>query len=163
MIKAEANRIGAEFLVETGTYLGDTVWYMRNDCAKIYSIEIQPDLAELARKRFKHLEHVDIITGDSSVELMKLIPDLNKPVLFWLDGHYSGGITGSGREECPLMSELAAIRSAKTILSIMIDDARCFGTEHGYPKLQEVLDYADNQFPEHRCRVENDVVFVVPS
>ena len=31
---------------------------------------------------------------------------MDKPTVFWIDGHYSGGITGIGEAVCPILAEL---------------------------------------------------------
>jgi hypothetical protein len=38
-----------------------------------------------------------------------IIKDLNEPAIFWLDGHYSSGITAKGDKICPIFEELDSI------------------------------------------------------
>lgn len=126
-------------LVETGTFYGDMVDAMKNVFNHIYSIELSPNLFEKARKRFKDQKNVEIIHGDSGKELEKIIPRLNNPTLFWLDGHYSGGETAMGETETPIFEELSVIldyQERKHV--IIIDDARLFGTDPGYPDMDEL-------------------------
>ena len=89
---AQANKI--DILVETGTFLGATISAALPFFQRIYSIEVKKELANNAKAKFKDNEKVTIIEGDSEQELGELIKSLDKPVVFWLDGHYSGGITG---------------------------------------------------------------------
>ncbi len=155
---------GAEVFVETGTFRGDTPWCFRNDFRKIFSIEVQPQLAELAANRFsKHL-HIEIVEGDSAKKLAEIIPRIDGPVLFWLDGHYSAGITGRGENDCPIWGELAAINGKLAHpFVIVVDDARCFGVDEGYPTLDELRAYVSEKLPSHRMSVENDLIRITPA
>ena len=91
-----------EILVETGTYMGDMVEAQRDHFKKIYSIELSEKLFNKAQKRFKDHLHIKIVQGDSGTVLNKLMAEIDRPALFWLDGHYSGGITAKGDKECPV-------------------------------------------------------------
>ena len=48
-------------LVETGTFLGDTVEYFRHSFQQVYSIELSEELAANAKERFKEAANVKII------------------------------------------------------------------------------------------------------
>src|SRR5438093_328453 len=50
----------ASILVETGTYLGDTVETLRNEFEHVFSIELHPDLFKRARDRFRKVKNVTI-------------------------------------------------------------------------------------------------------
>ena len=116
---------GADVFVETGTFLGDTPWFLRKKVKQIITIEVHPPLADLATKRFRNSKNIKVIQGDSGSVLAEVVPSLKGKVRFWLDGHYSRGITGMSFEECPIFRELDAIRlgcSADWLL--LIDDAR---------------------------------------
>lgn len=112
-----------EIFVETGTHEGDMVERMKNYFRKIYSIELDEKLYQKAKDRFKE-DYIEIIHGDSAVELKKLLSKIHKPILFWLDAHWGGAIT-SGNS--PIKKELEAIfgHSIKKHV-ILIDDARHF-------------------------------------
>ena len=102
---------------------------MRN-FRRIYTVEVEPKLAALARDRFKRCPSVTLVEGDSATALRGICRELDAPSLFFLDGHYSGGITGMGSKECPVLEELLAIFTHTTQpFRIVIDDARLFGTD----------------------------------
>ena len=63
---------------------------------------------------------------------------INKPTLFWLDAHYSGGETAQGPEDSPIMKELDFILNHRSDHCILIDDARCFNGKAGYPRIGEL-------------------------
>ncbi len=123
-----------KIFIETGTYHGNMVAAMKNRFEKIYSIELGSQLHEKAQKKFKNCSHIKLIKGDSGVELPKLLSQLNKPAIFWLDAHYSQGVTARGEIDTPIKRELAAIMKHKIKNHvILIDDARCFNGKDGYP------------------------------
>ncbi len=144
MILANANRFKTRIMVETGTFLGDMVYAMRNHFKEIYSIEISPDLAKKAKKRFENVSNAHIIEADSASALKTLVPKINEPALFWLDGHYSGGTTGQGEKNTPIIEELSAIYSSDYEHIVLIDDARCFGVDKDYPPIEELSSYIRN-------------------
>jgi hypothetical protein len=159
MLKTEALRLNARGFVETGTYQGDTTWFLRNSFARIVSIEVEPRFAAVARVRFRRWKNISIVEGDSSKCLGPLAAGIPSPALFWLDGHYSAGNTGQGERKCPIWEELDAIAGTKDLAcSIFIDDARLFGTDPFYPSLAQIRDYFSKAYPRHSFSVENDVI-----
>jgi hypothetical protein len=150
-------------MVETGTLVGDMVEAMKRRFQRIYSIEISPDLAHKAQQRFARDSHVEIIENDSAIALRKLVPMLNEPTLFWLDGHYSGGNTGKGEKETPIMEELETILSSNIPHVILVDDARCFGTEKDYPSLDELETYVKSRRPDVHMFVKHDCIHILPA
>jgi len=66
------------------------------------------------------------------------MPKINEPALIWLDGHYSGGITGKSDINCPIYSELGAIFSTPNDNVILIDDANCFDGTNDYPTYENL-------------------------
>lgn len=159
MLRREALRIHAASFVETGTYLADTTWYLRRDFKQIFTIEVEPNLAAVARDRFKRWPHVRIVEGDSGDQLAAVVAQVVSPTLFWLDGHYSAGITGRGETDCPIWKELDAIVARADLKhSIFIDDARCFGDDPAYPTLEEMRDWCARKLPRHTFGVENDII-----
>lgn len=152
----------ARNFVETGTYLGDTTWEYRNDFDEMHSIEVEPYLYEQAVRRFQRLAHIKIHRGDSSVVLPAIIGGLRGKTLYWLDGHYSGGITGTGVSHCPVQGELESIFNlSRDPFVIVIDDARCFGTDPAYPSVGEVREsVARLSHQRASVSVENDMIII---
>ena len=125
---------------ETGTYLGDTLGFIAKSGVRCTSIELSEELYQLACKRFRGHNNVRLVQGDSGKQLPQLLNQYDKPVLFWLDGHYSSGITAGTETYNPISTELKAIlnHSIKKHV-ILIDDARCFNGKDGYPNLDDLL------------------------
>jgi len=163
VLETYSKRYGLKILVETGTYLGDMVEAMKNVFERIYSIELSEDLYRNAKVRFKRLRNLKLINGDSGIEIKKLMNDIRDPALFWLDGHYSGGITAKGPKDTPIYEELTHIFSSPDIGHIVIiDDARCFGTEPAYPSLDELREFIKSKRPNLAFYVQGDSIRLTP-
>ena len=61
ILKSYKEQYNCKTLVETGTFLGDTVERMRGVFDNVVSIELAEDLAERAQKRFEKYPNVRII------------------------------------------------------------------------------------------------------
>lgn len=162
-IRSFKNKFKLKILVETGTYYGDMIEAMKNDFSQIYSIELSEDLYQKAKQRFFDTKHISIIQGDSGVQLEKLVKTINQPVLFWLDGHYSAGVTARGDKDTPIYEELNHIfNSNHEKYIIVIDDARCFGNDPDYPSIKELSDFVNAKLPNAKIEVKDDSIRVIP-
>ena len=157
------NKFHTEILVETGTYLGDMVEAQRDHFKKIYSIELSEKLFNKAQKRFKDQLHIKILHGDSGIVLNKLMDEIDKPALFWLDGHYSGGITAKGEKECPVPEELNTILKSSLPHIILIDDARLFNGTHDYPTIEQIAEIIRSNNRQYSVEIKNDIICLTPS
>jgi len=127
IVKHYQKEFRPKILIETGTYLGDMVAAVESCFTEVYSIELSPELYERARARFSMRAGVHIMLGDSSEVLPVILEKISEPCLFWLDGHFSGGITAQGKLNYPILEELAQIRRHGIRNHvILIDDARLF-------------------------------------
>lgn len=149
-----------KILVETGTYLGDTVEIQRHHFSQVYSIELGQDLHEKAVKRFERFPNVNLLLGDSGVVLADLLVSIDQPALFWLDGHYSSGITAKGEKNTPILEELAIILSAAHIHGILIDDARLFTGVDDYPSIDEISSFIIGKDNRRKVTVADDIIKV---
>ena len=148
--------------IETGTYLGDTTRFLSKRSRFVYSLEPEPTLFSNAEARFKGTDNVRIINGTSETILPSLLPTINGNVSFWLDGHYSAGLTFKGPQDTPIADELSCI--IKNIphfsrVCVLIDDVRLFvdnsNENSGYPPLDFLVTWAkDNSFQWH---IEHDI------
>ncbi|ADE40199.1 O-methyltransferase [Candidatus Puniceispirillum marinum] len=151
--------------VETGTFLGNTTVFLASFSAKTYTIEPEEKLYEMARQRFANSPKIDALKGTSEERFPELLPLLSGDINFWLDGHYSGGITFKGDSECPVASELEQIEKNLVRfdkVSVLIDDVRCFPLSQSsaldksdYPPLDTLVDWARrNKFS---WQIEHDI------
>jgi hypothetical protein len=149
--------------IETGTYLGDMVDAQKKRFRKLISIEIGQDLAAKAKERFIRNKNVLIIQGDSGKILYDVLKDIEEPVIFWLDGHYSAGITAKGEKDCPIFEELDAIfRKRNNKFILLIDDARCFNGSGDYPTKENLISFIKNKNEYCLVDVKDDIIrFIV--
>lgn len=154
------NLYNIDILVETGTYLGDMIWAQQNNFEHIYSIELDRDLALAAQKRFKKNKKISIFQGNSGKILSKLVPTISQNAIFWIDAHYSGGITARGDKDCPVYEELKAILSASIEHVLLIDDARHFIGERDYPTVEGVVNFVRNIYPDSVIQIEFDCIVI---
>ena len=153
--------------VETGTFMGDTAALLAVNAKAVYTIEPERALYEKAAARFAGSAKVNPLHGLSEEVFPTLLPTLSGTVNFWLDGHYSGGITHQGPTDCPVREELQNIENNLghfTKVAVLIDDVRCFDPSipeyADYPSLDYLVDWArKNQLVWH---IEHDI-FVAKS
>ena len=166
IIKGYLVRQKFSVVIETGTYLGDFIAYMLSidSVSDIYSIEISPRLYDVARKRFSKVTTAHISLGDSRIVLPRLLASISTPCLFWLDAHYSAGITSGAKEKSPILEELGIIldHSYQHALNhlIIADDARLFVGSGGYPTIQEVGELVRSRGAGWVVEVRSDMIHV---
>jgi hypothetical protein len=148
--------------VETGTYLGDTVQFVEAKFDRVVTIELNLDLYNRATRRFAGSSNVTVLHGDSGAVLPEVLATIDTPALFWLDGHYSEGITARGGSDTPILRELAAILAHPvTGHVVLIDDARCFDGRGDYPELAELEAFVKNRASAYTLSVRDDVIRLV--
>ena len=79
--------------IESGTFKGNGTSEISKHFEKIYTIEIDKNLFNNARDRFKNNKNIICFHGDSKEVISKLLDDINiqnQNILFWLDAHWSG-------------------------------------------------------------------------
>jgi hypothetical protein len=163
IVSGYASTFGASAFIETGTYLGDMVFAVRDRFREISSIELDADLWRRAKQRFRAYPHIQIWQGDSSELLPKILSDVSGNCLFWLDGHYSSGITAKGALETAVLKEVTTILGERIKSHvILIDDARCFDGTHDYPTLQGLREQVARIRPDYAFSVSNDVIRIHP-
>lgn len=159
VVRAYAARFGLPTLVETGTFKGDMIYAVERQFREIHSIELSRELFEEARQRFAALAHVHLHHGDSATVLPELLQTLPAPILFWLDGHFSQGITARGSKDTPIVEELGAIyRHNPAAHVVLIDDARLFTGANDYPSLDQLRHLVHGWLPGASLEVADDII-----
>ena len=133
------NGLPAATWVETGTYLGRTTELLAKLGSQVYSIEPEIKLFNRAHSLFSNYSNVQILNGTSEDVFPSLLPRIKGDVNFWLDGHYSAGITFKGPQDTPILNELECIsRNIGNFsrICVLVDDIRCFN-----PRLPEFASY----------------------
>ena len=113
--------------VETGTFIGETIFLMSSKFKELHTIEIKEDFYNNVKSINKN-SNINFYLGDSSVEIVNICKTIKNNTIFFLDGHWSAGNTGRGKKDCPLYEELdGIINNFKYKAIIIIDDVRLFG------------------------------------
>lgn len=155
ILRSYLRRFSLSTLVETGTYLGETVEALRAYCNMIHSIEIQESFCDLARARFASSPSIKIWLGNSTAVLPFVLKEIHEPALFWLDGHFPSKTREAKTVPCPVLEELAIIYGHRQDHVVLIDDAREFSGEDGYPTIAQLK---VSVAPFGQLSVHNDIV-----
>jgi hypothetical protein len=159
-----------KIFIESGTFLGDTTNFLKNEFDQLYTIELSIDLANRAKDRFKGNNKVEVIQGDSGEVLKSLVPKLSQPALFWLDGHYSSEffydgeyfVTAKAEINTPIEKEIEAILHSTFLNVILIDDARLFVGESDYPTVDAIKNNIVKSGLAYDFFVEKDIIHIIP-
>jgi len=115
---------------ESGTYYATTTLQMQPYFKKIFTIEVSLNIFENTHKHLSQYNNITHINGATEDIIKDII--INNPkeeFIFFLDGHYSSGDTGSSNIEVPLLEELTQINTYyKKKGIIIIDDYNLFQT-----------------------------------
>lgn len=163
-----------ETCVESGTYLGQTALNASKVFREVHTIELSARLHTQAKMHLYQAKNVFCYLGDSAKLLPQILSKINSPTLFYLDGHFSGGLTAQGSANTPVLEELRAIYESKIADGcILIDDLKCFQDSlypnkikelglTGYPTLKEIKDLLLHINPNYQITFLGDALFAFP-
>ena len=139
--------------IETGTYYGETTYFLSKIAKKVISVEADERLFILASFKFKKFSNVEIFKSKSEEILEKILTrekDFNN-LCIYLDAHLCNdhikNIDTFGSKICstPIVKELEIIeKNLKNFknIKIFIDDIRLFNLNyHNYPNINEIVDW----------------------
>lgn len=162
-IREYARKWNLKVLVETGTFEGDTCFALRSVFREIHSIEHCKELYERAAHALGHLKHVHLHFGPSEALLPKISVSVDLPTLYWLDAHYCFGPEPKGESHTPIMAELMCLLAMPPACNvILIDDARLFDGNKGYPKIGEIQELVEVARPSATLSILNDIIRICP-
>lgn len=154
-----AQQFGLRTLVETGTRYGDTPFTLWRSFDQIVSIELDHALHEQAKERLRKHSHITLLEGDSGDLIPAVLANIAEPALFWLDAHYSGGVTARGDLDSPVSKELDAIFDHHvTGHVILIDDAKDFTGQGGYPELSALRTSVLARRPDYTFDLRHNII-----
>ena len=172
LMREIASACAVEIFVETGTYEGYTAAWAAENFRRVLTIELSEHFHRQARERFQSSEktkNIEFIFGDSRTQLARIIEELERPAIFWLDAHWSGGATYGDDDQCPLIEELRVIRRSKFDNFIFIDDARLFTSPPPPPHLPEqwsgiaaIIETLRGEKSDCYIVIVEDVIIAVP-
>lgn len=141
-------RTGANTVIEVGSFKGVTTRRLARLFDVVHSIEIDPGLYDVAKRRCADRPNVTVHLGDGKKVLADIAPNVRRCIAF-LDGHFSGEGTGMGDEPEPVLAELDIIaRHLGNFVGIVVDDFREFGVAEGWPRKSEVMAKLERVLPE---------------
>jgi len=163
-IKKLAKLYNCDTFIETGTYNGKTLASVESYFKLLMSVELYESLYKSNISKFESSKNVILFFGDSAKQMKIMVEKIQGRCLFWLDGHYSGEGTGKAEKECPVYEELMAISvNSRKDHIILIDDAREFGTNPDYPKLDEVEQLLYKINDNYKIYIDYDCIIAVPN
>lgn len=147
--------------VETGTADGSTTAALVADFDRLYTIELDEGYYLHNLKRFAHEPKVLAMWGDSTVVLRELLLVLDRPAVFWLDAHFSGGRRGP--VDTPIEAELREIFFRPNPGVVLIDDMRLFGTDPAYPTVEWIEALLGTSEGDWEWEVRSDIMRITPA
>jgi hypothetical protein len=169
LVTSLKDEFSLKYFIETGTFLGDTAYWASQHFEKVYTIENSEKLLQQASSRYSGLNNVQFVMGDSRDKLQEIVEKVKSPAIFWLDAHWSGGITLGEGYECPLLEEIKVIVHDAYDHFILVDDARLFlapppkpHVPDQWPDIVSVINVLNSNQPRFIV-ILNDVIVAVPS
>jgi hypothetical protein len=147
-----------EWFIETGSLAGDGIFLALNSgFYRIFSIELADHYYQYCVDKFKNYDRVEIIHGDSFHKLKELLDKHpNTSFTYWLDGHYSGGDTGFGVKESPIMEELECILSRGVDSELIyVDDMRIYRNFNDEINTDNILKLIEKYKPNAKISYES--------
>jgi hypothetical protein len=149
--------------VETGTYKGDTIDILLQldefKESQIYSLELSDVFYERCKAKYANRDNVTIVHANSKYELFSVIENINTPITFWLDSHWSG-IPDVGFDAdtiCPILYELKQIKQHHiNTHTIIVDDIRLMNGEHFPVTLDEIAVHIMDINPNYKLILYDD-------
>lgn len=156
------HKFSIDTFVETGTYGGGGVCNAMPQAKEVYSIELDEERYLNAQKLFGRFPNVHIIHGDSGKMLPEIMPKLKGRCLFWLDAHYGSDEVSEGESETPILEELKCVLKYPHEFIILIDDARLYTGERGWPAISAVIALVLESHSDCSVEVKDDIIVVIP-
>lgn len=162
-----------DVFIESGTSYGTTARNAKDIFNEVHTIELEESFFTKAKQNFSSCSFVHVYHGDSGDLMPAILEKVKKRnILFWLDGHFSGGTTARGVGNTPIMKELAAIeKSGIRNGIILIDDMCCFSPEikavpdvaQGYPSMDQLRQALLKINPGYELILYGDILIAYPS
>lgn len=151
--------------VEGGTYLGETAKSLSAIFEQVYTIENSDQMFVQAKTNIAGIKNISLLKGDTRDHLPEILMSEDN-ILFWLDAHWSGGVTYGEQDECPLIDELITIFQSGKVCAILVDDARLFMAPppipHNEKSWPSVVDISAVIPADWDLVIYNDVIYIIP-
>lgn len=164
----------ADVFVETGTFMGGTTLEASRIFKSVHTVELSEELYRQSQARFAGRDNIHGYQGDSGKIFPELLKKIDGKIVFWLDGHYSEGVTAKADLNSPILCELVAIKNAGITDSvILIDDLRMFPNSwtrlperaslRDYPPIPQLLPAIEAINPSYTVMVLGDILIAYQS
>lgn len=140
---------GIDDFVETGSLNGRTALWAAKIFRHVDTIELNFRWYHKTKEKLKYTPNAHAHLGNSAEILGRILDKHKKPVLIWLDAHWSKDLGYQRPEfgECPVLDEIKAIKENGLNHVVLIDDARYFVNpppsghiKNQWPTLDEIKD-----------------------
>jgi hypothetical protein len=169
LVLALRNEYSIKTFVETGTFLGGTSTWAASHFERVTTIENSRAIYERTVAAHGHIPNIEFLFGNSRDILAQVVPALQSPALFWLDGHWCGGESYGEQDECPLIDELEIVNRSSCDHFVMIDDARLFMSPpplphriEVWPSIANIINTIQTKSPHTYIVIFEDVIIAVP-
>lgn len=162
-----SKKLDLNLFVEAGTFHGESALRASKIFPRVITIEKSSFLFVQSSERLRNQSNITCYNGCTREHVTTHLSELDKP-LFWLDAHWSGGVTSGQEDECPILDELSLI-FAKNLntFAILIDDARLFTAppprphnSKQWPRIDEIANRIPNGLTMY---IFNDVIYILPN
>jgi hypothetical protein len=131
-IKEKYQNITYDVFVETGTHYGSTIFNLYPYFNELHTIELSEEFYNLCKSRAinENITNINFYHGSSDIVIKDICDKIDKPIIFFLDSHWSMDNTARGVVDVPLLEELKSIKSRNENDILIIDDFRLFGSQN---------------------------------
>ena len=149
-----------DVLVESGTHVAKSAIWASDWFNQVYTIESElvyhrKSMINVARLGKDNIQLYYGRSVDVLPSIINILEHNRTPAIFWLDAHWSRDLEGDKPDVvCPVLQEITLINKSFLNHVILVDDARLFGREPGWPELDEVMFYLGRN-----AYVEDDVIW----
>lgn len=162
------SQLKAERFIETGTFKGWTSYWAAKHFKQVKTIEFSAKIYNNTKEKFKSIENIEFIFGDSRLILPKIIYSDSTNCIFWLDAHWCKNDSYGEEDQCPIIEEIEIINKLNLDHAILIDDARLFlspppkpNSVEYYPGINELLNKLTMNI-ERYVVIYDDVIICLP-
>ena len=155
LLSIKGNR---KIFIETGTAVGETSHWASNNFEQIITVEYMDDLYRSCIEKFWNINNIKLIHGDSSKWIDLIVHNVTEDAVWFLDAHNVNRQDGvMPPQETPVVDEIIAIFKSIYSHIVVVDDLRLFGSEDGYPNIQDILNLGSQYLFEVEIMEEKDV------
>jgi hypothetical protein len=162
-------RFSIKNFIETGTYLGGTSSWAASHFEQVITIENSRTIYSQTVAKYRHVPNIEFLFGHSKELLKSVVPALDGPAIFWLDGHWCGGESYGEDDPCPLLDEIETLNTVLVDHFLLIDDARLFTSPpprphriDEWPSIDHIIESLKAGRHERYIVIFEDVMIAVP-